>query len=157
MSRKAAAVASWTMSSASRPTIIDTKRASASRCGATWASNSSVLIALEQRVEGRALAQLAELVVLAHVLRRLPQLERLLEVPERLVQAASVQPRHPHVIIAKQLAALLLGKLLAVDLLRRRQRRRPPPQVQLQVRRRRQQPAPRPRRAHERRQPLVID
>src|SRR5579862_1197041 len=114
------------MSSASRPTIMEQKRERFSRCGATRASNSSVFIALEERVEGRALPQLAQLVVLAHVLRGLAQLERLFDMPERLVDAAPVQARHPHVVVPEDLAAILLGQLLAGDEFRGRQRRQAP-------------------------------
>src|SRR5262245_45163688 len=71
------------MSSASRPTIMETKRDSASRWGATSASNSAVFIAPQELAEGRLVPEVAELHVLAEVLRRDSELERLFEVVER--------------------------------------------------------------------------
>src|SRR6185503_21355087 len=75
-------------------------------------------VPLQQVVERGPVAQLAQLVVLAQPLRRHAQLERLVEMPERLVLARAVEPREPQMVPAQELLPLLLGELLAVDLLR---------------------------------------
>src|ERR1043165_6102899 len=83
-------------------------------------------VSLQQLVERRPVPQLAQFVVLPEPLGRHPQLERLVEMPERLVLARPVEPGEPQMVPAQQLLPLFLGKLLAVDLLRRRHRGRLP-------------------------------